>query len=633
MRLNSRARSRAVRHTRSCFWKSPSCHRPKASKPVVTSGGTMPKDFRESALAVWKHTISVMGSPQNRAESPRTSRPSERNSAGLGAESGMPQLDRDMRLEAQVGVLLQPALVIIEKAHGFGGFHAVGFDGLVDLPLHLPLQFILIVLDRGKALDDGAAFDDLFNVVAGRLVGFEEHMDFVYAAEQVVQVAHDVLVCAHQEEAEVVRLRLAVAVGIKLMQRQGVPHVAEVDEFVHLPVGIAGDIDQRGLTRGTFGEAADRHDREQLAERPMIEQRLEHREIAEVLVAEAVLELADFFRDVSLAFEALDDLATDVPIKLLDLGLLRQVHHAEREHVLRVFLPLQRVVIRLQLVQLLQIIADVDQFLHQRRIGLSAFGAFGQPAFFDCAEHLHNQHAVMGDNCPTALADDVGVRHLLRVADIGDVINDVIGVFLERVIGGAVEGGPAAVVIHAQAAADVEVFDLKPHLVKLGVKAGSFLNRLLDDENVRHLRADMEMEQFEAVSEILRLEHFRSGQQLGRAQTELGVFTGALRPFAGAAAQEARADADDGLDAELPGQRDDLAQLLELLDDHDHLLVQFGAEQRHANETSVLVAVADNQAALLVLHGEAGEQLRLAADLQAELVRLARIQNLFNHLA
>src|ERR1035438_9460397 len=80
------------------------------------------------------------------------------------------------------------------------------------------------------------------------------------------------------------------------------------------------------------------------------------------------------------------------------------------------------------------------------------------------------------------------------------------------------------------------------------------------------------------------------------------------------------------------GQRDDLAQLLELLDDHDHLLVQFGAEQRHANETSVLVAVADNQAALLVLHGEAGEQLRLAADLQAELVRLARIQNLFHHL-
>src|ERR1039457_4155346 len=311
MRLNSRARSRAVRHTRSCFWKSPSCHRPKASKPVVTSGGRMPNDFRESALAVWKQTISVMGRPQNRAESPRTSRPSERNSAGLGAESGMPQLDRDMQLEAQVGVLLQPALVIIEEAHGFGGFHAVGFDGLVDLPLHLPLQLILVILDRGEALDDGAAFDNLFNVVASRLVGFEEHMDLVDAAEQVVQVPHDVLVCAHQEEPEVVWLGLAVTVGVKRMQRQGVTHVAEVDELVHLPVGIAGDIDQRGFARGTFGEAADRHDREQLAERPMIEQGLEHREIAEVLVAKAVFELADFFRDVGLALEASDDLATN----------------------------------------------------------------------------------------------------------------------------------------------------------------------------------------------------------------------------------------------------------------------------------------------------------------------------------
>ena len=143
----------------------------------------------------------------------------------------------------------------------------------------------------------------------------------------------------------------------------------------------------------------------------------------------------------------------------------------------------------------------------------------------------------------------------------------------------------------------------------------------------------MEMEQLEAVGEVLRLEHFRGRQQLGRAQAELGVFAGALGPFAGAPAQQARADADERLDAELPGERDDLAQLLELLDDHDDLLVQLGAEQRHANETGVLVAVADDQAAELALQGQAGEQLRLAAHLQAEIERLARVQDLFHHLA
>ena len=96
------------------------------------------------------------------------------------------------------------------------------------------------------------------------------------------------------------------------------------------------------------------------------------------------------------------------------------------------------------------------------------------------------------------------------------------------------------------------------------------------------------------MGEAFRLEHFGGGQQLGGAQTELGVFPGALRPLAGAPAQEARANADEGFQAELPGQRDDLAHLFELLDDHDHLLVQLGAEQRHANETGVLVTVADN---------------------------------------
>src|ERR1035441_2083177 len=124
----------------------------------------MPNALSESALAVRKQTTSAIGRPQNKADRPRTRRPSDRNSSALGAGSGMAQLDRAMQLKAQVGVLLQTALVIIEEPHGFGGFHPVGLDGLVDLRLHLPLQFILVVLDRGQALDDGAALDNLFNV-------------------------------------------------------------------------------------------------------------------------------------------------------------------------------------------------------------------------------------------------------------------------------------------------------------------------------------------------------------------------------------------------------------------------------------------------------------------------------------
>src|ERR1035441_4757506 len=99
----------------------------------------MPNDLSESALAVRKQTTRAIGSPQNRADSPRTSRPSDRNNSALGTGSGMLEGARATPLETQVRVLLQPALIVIEQAHGFGGLHPVGLDGLVDLGLHLPL--------------------------------------------------------------------------------------------------------------------------------------------------------------------------------------------------------------------------------------------------------------------------------------------------------------------------------------------------------------------------------------------------------------------------------------------------------------------------------------------------------------
>ena len=193
----------------------------------------------------------------------------------------------------------------------------------------------------------------------------------------------------------------------------------------------------------------------------------------------------------------------------------------------------------------------------------------------DGAEHLDDQHAVVGDDGPAALADDVRVRHLLRVADVGDVINDVVGVFLQRVVGRTVEGRPAAVVIHAQPAAHVEVFDGEAHLVELGVKARRLLHRLLHRENVRHLRADVEMEQLEAMPQVLRLQHVASPPAISAVlRPNLAFSPAALGPLARALAQQPRADADQRLDAQLLGDRDDLAQLLQLLDHHDDLLAQ-----------------------------------------------------------
>ena len=253
--------------------------------------------------------------------------------------------------------------------------------------------------------------------------------------------------------------------------------------------------------------------------------------------------------------------------------------------------------------------------------------------FFDGAEDLDHQHAVMGDDGAAAFADDVRVRDLLGVADIADVINDVVGVFLEGVIGGAVEGRAAAVVIHAESAADVDVLDGEAHFVELGVEPRGLLNGFFYGKDVRHLRADVKMEELEAMAEVLGFEHFGGGEQFGGAEAELGVFAAALGPFAGALAEETGADADERLDAKLLRERDDVAEFLEFFDDQDHLLAELQAEDGHLDEAGVLVAVADDEAAHLVLQREAGEELRLAADLQAEVEGLAGVEDFLHDFA
>ena len=59
-------------------------------------------------------------------------------------------------------------------------------------------------------------------------------------AEEVVEVAEDVLVRAHQADADVVGLAVAERV-----EGQGLLDVAQVDELLDLAVGVAGDVGER----------------------------------------------------------------------------------------------------------------------------------------------------------------------------------------------------------------------------------------------------------------------------------------------------------------------------------------------------------------------------------------------------
>ena len=78
---------------------------------------------------------------------------------------------------------------------------------------------------------------------------------------------------------------------------------------------------------------------------------------------------------------------------------------------------------------------------------------------------------------------------------------------------------------------------------------------------------------------------------------------------------------------------DGLLQLLEFLDHDDDRLAELAAEQGDADESAVLVAVADDQALGVLVHRERGDQFRFAARFESEMKFLAGIDDLFDHLA
>ena len=84
-----------------------------------------------------------------------------------------------------------------------------------------------------------------------------------------MQITHDILIRTGEEYAEV------VGFAVEGVKGEVVVGIRQIDERVYLTVGIARDVDQRGVDGGLFAEAMKRRNGEQLFERPVVEERLE----------------------------------------------------------------------------------------------------------------------------------------------------------------------------------------------------------------------------------------------------------------------------------------------------------------------------------------------------------------------
>ena len=310
----------------------------------------------------------------------------------------------------------------------------------------------MIPLRHPQHIRDRAPGDRFLNVPAALLVLIQENVRLIHAPEKVMQISHDVLIRAHQKEAEIVRLA-----RLQFMQWQRVLHVLQVDEFAHFPIGVAGDVHERSIAFRISIEPMHRHHREKLTERPVIEQRLEHGEVAHVLIAERDLEFLHLVRDVIHPFAKLHDQMRDLPVDRLDLRLALQLQQPEVEHRLRLLLDLLRVMERLHAVLPRHVFLQLQHVRQQLRIALGRVDRDGCLVFLDRAKSLHNQHRMMRHDRAPAFTHDRRMRHLLRVADFHDVIHNVARVFVQRVVRRAIESRARPVVVHAQSAADIEI--------------------------------------------------------------------------------------------------------------------------------------------------------------------------------
>ena len=102
-------------------------------------------------------------------------------------------------------------------------------------------------------------------------------------------------------------------------------------------------------------------------------------------------------------------------------------------------------------------------------------------------DHAHEQQRVVRGERASRFADDVRHRQLAVAAHFRERVDDVVRVLLQRVVHARLRRRLRAVVVYAEAAADVHVGDVEAHRTELGVEAGKLLQSALDETDVGDL--------------------------------------------------------------------------------------------------------------------------------------------------
>src|SRR5215217_6137151 len=161
-----------------------------------------------------------------------------------------------LAVDGEVGVGVDARLVELDHL-GRGRLRELAaLDALRDDAAEPLVELAALVARAVERLAHGRALDDLLDQVA---VLVDVDVRLVRRAEEVVVVAHHLLVGADEHQGDVVGLVLVEGV-----QLQDLLHVVQVYELIDDAVRVARDVAERGVLRRRLVQAVDGDDGEEL---------------------------------------------------------------------------------------------------------------------------------------------------------------------------------------------------------------------------------------------------------------------------------------------------------------------------------------------------------------------------------
>ena len=446
-------------------------------------------------------------------------------------------------------------------------------------------------------------------------------MDGVGVTEQVVQVAEDLLVRADEKHAE------EVVRSVELVQRQRPLDVSTVDELIDATVGITGDVLQNDAVRGPLVHPVKRDDGKKLLDGPTVGKALEQGEVAEVVVREGVAEPRQFLGDVVELFDVPGNLSGGHPVEVFCGGALLERHVPEAEQAQRL---VERLLGVMQALDQIPAVDSVERSLKvQQRLGVVIPDAETLPdqARRGDADHVEREDAVVGRDRPAALGEHHRVRDFGFIADRSDVVDDVVGVFLERVVHARAEVGLGTIVVDAQPSADIDGAELRSELHELSIDARAFGNSRLDVADVRDLAPHVKVEQGQTLGHVSRLQLLEQADDFRGRQAKLRTEASGRLPASRPSCGQFDPNADRRPDPELFGVLEDQLQLGILFDDDRDVSADLLGGQRNLDEFVVFETVTDD-GSVIVRDGHHDQQFRLRSGFQAE----SQAATVFEHL-